>query len=85
MLGVSVDSVYSHKVYSDSLGSLWYPLLADFHPKGAVADSYGIMTDEGYNERACFLIDKQGIVRDVEIYERGLPDAAKLIEKLKEI
>jgi alkyl hydroperoxide reductase subunit AhpC len=85
VLGVSVDSVYSHKVYADSLGGLWYPLLADFHPKGTVADSYGIMTDEGYSERACFLIDKQGIVRDVEIYERGLPDAVKLIEKLKQL
>ena len=85
MLGISVDSVYAHKVYSDSLGGLWYPLLADFHPKGAVADAYGVMTDQGYSQRACLIIDKQGIIRDVEVYQKGLPDTLKLIEKLKRL
>ena len=34
--------------------------MADFHPKGAVADLYGIMTENGISKRACFLIDKPG-------------------------
>ena len=80
---MSVDSIYCHKVYAPSLGGLWYPLLADFHPKGGVADQYGIMTDNGINKRACFIIDKKGVLRHTEIYERGIPDTDQLLEKLK--
>ena len=34
VLGVSVDSVWSHKAYAEKMG-IKYSLLADFHPKGA--------------------------------------------------
>src|SRR3989442_981614 len=34
VLGVSVDSVWSHKAYADKMG-IKYSLLADFHPRGA--------------------------------------------------
>jgi len=79
-----VDAIYSHKVYDLTLGGLWFPLLSDFHPKGAVADKYGIMRpDVGYNKRACFLIDKQGKVRVAEVYERGLPNIEALAAKAK--
>ncbi len=80
MLGVSIDSIFSHKVYSLTLGELWFPLLADFHPKGDVAEKFGIMTGDGYSKRACFLIDKEGVVRLSEVYERGIPDTQGLIE-----
>ena len=36
LLGVSVDSAFAHKAFQDHLG-VTIPLLADFHPKGAVA------------------------------------------------
>jgi peroxiredoxin (alkyl hydroperoxide reductase subunit C) len=45
LLGVSVDSSYSHKAFQERLG-ITIPLLADFHPKGEVARSFGV-----YNER----------------------------------
>ena len=83
MLGLSIDSIFSHKVYDLTLGGLWFPLLADFHPKGAVADLYGIMTDRGITKRACFLVDKEGKVRLAEVYEKGLPDIADLAAKAK--
>jgi peroxiredoxin len=35
VLGVSVDSVWSHKAYAEKMG-IKYSLLADFHPKGAM-------------------------------------------------
>jgi len=81
VLGVSIDSIFAHKVYDLTLGGLWFPLLADFHPKGAVADKYGIMTDNGISKRACFLIDKQGVVQAAEVYESGLPDVKALAAK----
>ena len=33
VLGLSVDSVWSHKAYADKMG-IHYPLLADFQPRG---------------------------------------------------
>ena len=35
VLGVSVDSVWSHKAYAEKMG-IKYSLLADFQPRGAV-------------------------------------------------
>jgi peroxiredoxin len=50
VLGVSVDSVWSH-----------YPLLADFHPRGAVAAKYGVyLEDKGITGRAISIIDRDG-------------------------
>jgi peroxiredoxin len=41
VLGISVDSRWTHYAFKQKLG-LKYPLLADFHPKGAVAEKYGL-------------------------------------------
>ena len=46
-----------------------------------MADLYGIMTENGISKRACFLIDKQGVVQEAEVYERGLPDVPALAAK----
>jgi peroxiredoxin len=37
VLGISVDSAWAHKAFAQHL-KVNYPLLADFHPKGSVAD-----------------------------------------------
>src|SRR6266853_4239147 len=36
VLGLSVDSTWSHQAFAEKMG-VSYPLLADFHPRGAVA------------------------------------------------
>jgi peroxiredoxin len=60
VLGLSVDSVWSHKAYADKMG-IHYPLLADFHPRGAVAAKYGAyLEDKGITGRSIFIIDKNG-------------------------
>ena len=62
VLGISVDSVWSHSAFAKSL-DLSYPLLADFHPKGAVAEKYGLyMADKGITKRATVVIDRNGKV-----------------------
>ena len=84
VLGLSVDSVPTHKAWADHLGGVEYPLLADFFPHGEVAKKYGILRNEGFSERATFVIDKKGNVRHIEVHEIGkVPDRAKLIEFLK--
>jgi mycoredoxin-dependent peroxiredoxin len=40
VLGLSVDSVWSHKAFAEKMG-IRYPLLADFQPRGAVAEKFG--------------------------------------------
>lgn len=62
VLGISVDSVWSHHAFAKSMG-LAYPLLADFHPKGGVAKSFGLYEeDRGFTKRATVVVDKTGKV-----------------------
>ena len=57
VLGLSVDSAWSHKAYAEKMG-IKYPLLADFHPRGAVAAKYGVyLEDKGITGRAISIID----------------------------
>ena len=80
MLGISVDSVYSHQAFAKELGGLEYPLLADFHPKGEVAQAYGFWReDKGYSRRAIVILDPQGMVRYSKIIDRGAPDVEHLL------
>ncbi len=60
VLGISVDSVWCHQAFISARG-LKFDLLADFHPKGAVARMYGSYdADHGYCKRSLFVIDAQG-------------------------
>ena len=64
VLGVSIDSKHSHKNWAESLGGVSYPLLQDFHPKGAMAISYGnYLENKGKIARSTVIVDKHGIVR----------------------
>ncbi|WP_305789371.1 peroxiredoxin [Symbioplanes lichenis] len=73
VLTISVDSVYSHKVWADREGYT-FPLLSDFWPHGAVAQSYGIFNDQaGFADRGTFLIDTEGLVRFAQHEPPGHP------------
>ncbi len=62
VLGISVDGVWCHEAFAKDR-HLHFPLLADFHPKGAVAKKYGAYREsEGVCERALFVIDAQGVI-----------------------
>jgi len=65
VLGISVDSLWSHKAFAAQNG-ISYPLLADFHPKGEVARKYGVYLEEkGLAARTAFIIGKDGRIREV--------------------
>jgi peroxiredoxin len=62
LLGISVDGVWCHEAFAKDR-HLHFPLLADFEPKGAVAQEYGVYRKlDGVCERALFVIDKNGII-----------------------
>jgi peroxiredoxin len=66
VLAVSVDSVYSHKIWSLQEG-FEFPLLADFWPHGGVAQSYEVFNAAaGIANRGTFLIDRTGVIRFAE-------------------
>jgi glutaredoxin len=69
VLGISVDHVHCLRAWAESLATINYPLLSDFWPHGAVAEKYGVLRNDGKSERAIFLIDKQGIIRYIDIHD----------------
>jgi mycoredoxin-dependent peroxiredoxin len=76
VLTVSVDSVYSHRVWAEREG-FDFPLLSDFWPHGGVAQAYGVFDDEaGVALRGTFIIDREGIVRWQVVND--IPDARDL-------
>ncbi len=84
VLGISVDSVHSHRAFAEQLGGITFPLLADFHPKGQVTQAYGLWReDKGYSKRAVAVIDRNGVVRYVEVIPKGPPDVEKVLAVVK--
>jgi peroxiredoxin len=85
-VGVSTDSRYANGAWAKALGGVTYPLLSDFYPHGAVAEAYGVLNSRGMPERALFIIDKDGIVRYIDVHEIGEPpDEAVLFEELAKL
>ena len=83
VLGLSVDSTWSHKAFAEKMG-VAYPLLADFHPRGAVADQFGVYhANKGITGRAIAIIDKAGKVAWFKNYEfTTVPDIQEVAQAL---
>jgi peroxiredoxin len=87
VLGVSVDSVWSHKAFAEKMG-IKYSLLADFHPRGAMAEKYGVyLPDKGITGRAIFIINAAGNIAWMKNYDipqvPDLKEVAAALEKVK--
>lgn len=73
VIGISVDSHHSLARFAQDLGLERTILLADFEPKGAVAEAYGVyIGDYGVAGRASFVIDREGVVRGRTLTETPL-------------
>jgi peroxiredoxin len=60
---VSIDHAWCHTAFAQHR-NLHFPLLADFHPKGDVAQRYGVYdNDMGMSERALFVVDGDAVIR----------------------
>jgi peroxiredoxin (alkyl hydroperoxide reductase subunit C) len=69
LLGITVDNIPTLYAWTKQMGKLWFPVLSDFWPHGAIADKYGVLRSSGTSERALFIIDKKGVVRYVNIHD----------------
>jgi peroxiredoxin len=92
LLGVSVDNFWSHLAFANDR-KLRFPLLADFEPKGAVARDYGAYRQQdGFSERALFVIDAGGTIRwsylsplDVNPGADGILEALEALDSKREV
>lgn len=69
VLGISVDHVPCLEAWAESLGGISYPLVSDFWPHGEVSKAYGVFREEGFSERAIFIIDKEGIIQFIDVHD----------------
>jgi len=87
LFGITVDNIPTLFAWTNQMGKLWFPVLSDFWPHGAVAKKYGVLRSDGVSERALFVIDKKGIIRYIDVHDINkrppLEDLAGALEKLK--
>jgi mycoredoxin-dependent peroxiredoxin len=86
VLGVSVDSVWSHKAYAEKMG-IQYPLLADFHPRGAMAEKYGAyLPEKGITNRSIYIVNKAGNIAWYKNYDIPVvPDLKEVADALQQV
>ena len=86
VLGVSVDSVWSHKAFAEKMG-IEYSLLADFQPRGAMSEKYGMyLADKGFTGRAIAIVNKAGKVAWFKNYDIPVvPDVKEVAAALNQV
>lgn len=84
-VGLSIDSQHSKKAWGEHTGIKNLRMLADFWPHGGVAKAYGLFREaDGISERANVIIDENGKVAWVKVYDLPeLPDIKKVMDALK--
>lgn len=91
VMGMSVDSIYSHIAWQKKeIGMMNYPLCADFYPHGEVARKFDVLREgepvPGINERAIFVVDKEGIIVFAKLYRLDeQPENEELFEVLRNL
>jgi peroxiredoxin len=81
LYGISCDSSWSQKAFSEKLG-VSIEQLSDFEPKGAACRAFGVLHEGGFPERALVMIDADGIVR--WSYQAPMPSELPSVELLRE-
>ena len=77
VIGVSVDSIHSHKAWIEgNLGPINFPLLSDFHK--TMSEDYGVLIEnEGVALRGTFIIDPDGIIKHVTVSDNDVGRSVK--------
>ncbi len=86
LLGITVDNIPTLHAWTRQMGKLWFEVLSDFWPHGAVADKYGVLRSDGLSERALIFIDKQGIISAIMVMDiNHRPDLEACAVELKKM
>ena len=83
VLAISADTPWSHRARAEEQ-DIEFPLLSDLE-RGAI-DRYGVRHENGFPERAYFVIDREGTIRArrVENTPKGQPDLEAVLTDLDE-
>lgn len=87
IIAINRDSAFAHKAWSEALGGVDFPLLADMNL--AVSTQFGMALDEvGITTRGVFIIDKSGNIAFKHV-EAAPPDntltAAQVLAELDQL
>jgi peroxiredoxin (alkyl hydroperoxide reductase subunit C) len=86
LLGITVDNIPSLHAWTRQMGGVWFHVLSDFWPHGAVAQKYGVLRSDGLSERALFIIDKRGVLRFIHVSDiNKLPDLTACTIQLEKL
>ncbi len=87
LLGITTDNIPTLHAWTTQMGGLDFLALSDFWPHGKVASRYGILRSDGTSERALIVIDRQGIIRYIDVHDINqrppLEDLAEALSQLK--
>ena len=87
VIGASIDSHFSHLAWietprvSGGLGDMKIPLLSDLNKN--ISKDYGCLLNDGFTVRATYIIDNNGIIRDIELVDR--PIGRNIDETLRKV
>lgn len=91
VIGVSVDSHYSHLAWRNTprtqggIGPVGYPLVADLNKQ--IARDYDVLLNDAVALRGLFLIDKNGVVRHQVVNDlplgRSVDEALRMVKALQ--
>jgi peroxiredoxin len=91
VVGICTDTIFSHMEFQKSLGGLKYPLASDRWPYAEVAKAYGLFpatrhTFGGMNDRAVFIVDKNGKIAWSKVYDIAeAPAISEILDQLKKL
>ena len=87
ILQISADTIPSLKAWAEQLGGVPFPLLSDYWPHAAIGKAYGVLNEEkGFDKRAAYVLDEQGIVRFAKVYDPGtIPESKDLLAELRKL
>ncbi|OIQ50789.1 putative peroxiredoxin [Pseudodesulfovibrio hydrargyri] len=86
ILGISEDNTPSQAMWVKAMHGLGFPVLSDFWPHGKVAGALGILRSDGMAERAIVIVDKQGVIRYIDVHDiNSRPDLGTIIHELEKL
>jgi len=91
VVGICTDSIFSHFAFQKSLGGLSFPLASDRWPYAETAKAYGLFPATkhrfgGVNDRAVFIVDKNGKIAWAKVYELAeTPSVDEILEALNKL
>jgi len=86
LIGITVDNIPTLYSWTRQMGNLWFEVLSDFWPHGAVAARFGILRTDGTAERAIIIIDRKGIIRYIDVHDINVrPPLESIIQQLEKL